>query len=138
MRNIEVKENGSMWKLATFWGCEQLPSDGCSLFWKSLWHLCIVTFLTTLTGAGLGDLVATTVASFVMGTFIWGITNMVLATILAMILAVCSVAKPIAIYEGADEDSNNVVMKTIYNMKTIKRGFKEKYCPLVEEVAQED
>ena len=137
MRNIEVKENGSMWKLATFWGCEQLPSDGCSLFWKSLWHLCIVSFLTTLVGAGLGDLVATTVASITMGTFIWGVTNMVLGLMLCIVLFACLIALPIALCAEADEDSENVVMKTIYNIKTIKQGLKEKWCPLVVEIEEE-
>ena len=137
MRNIEVKENGSMWQLATFWGREQLPNEGCGLLWKSLWHLCIVAFLTALVGAGLGDLVATTVASFVMGTFIWGPANIVLGLILSVVLFVFLITLPIAICAGADEDSKNPVMKTIYNIKTIKQGFKEKWCPLVVEIEEE-
>jgi len=134
MRNIEVKENGSMWKLATFWGQEYLPSDGCGLFWKCLFHLLLITGSTILTGIFLGDLVASTVASFAVGTLLWGPANILLGIILAFILMIVLVVTPFAIYEGAEDSSENVLMKTIYNIKTVKQGFKEKYCPLVEEV----
>ena len=134
MRNIEIKENGSMWQLATLWGNESLPSDGCGLVWKCLFHLFLIIVGTILTGAFLGDLVASTIASIVTCTFVWGVSILILSLSLAVLAIILVVFTPLFIWEEADEDSDNTIMKTIYNMKTIKMGWKDKFCPVVKEV----
>ena len=48
MKNIEVKEGGSYWKLLTLWGGEQMPNNGCSLVWRTLFHSILIVFVVLL------------------------------------------------------------------------------------------
>ena len=138
MSNINIKEGGSVWKVATFWGNENLPKDGCGLVWKLLFHTTIISILSAFVGVVLGDSIASLSASIVTGVWVWGIAVAIITFMCVILLGVgiCAllVVVPIILWESSEEDSTHPVAKTIHNLKNIKRGWKEKYCPLVVEV----
>ena len=134
MRNIEVKEDGSFWQIATFFGVNDLPKDGCSLFWGLLFHSVVIIGLCLLAGAFFGELFANLLFNAVNTTWVWGISVIILTGVVSVFGTLAIVFTPFVIVSKAKQDSDNKVMKTIYNCKTLYKGFKGKFCPLVREV----
>jgi hypothetical protein len=94
----------------------------------------VITGLCVLSGAFLGDLFANLLFNAVNATWVWGFSMIVLTGVVAFLLAIVIICIPFCIESAAQQDSDNKVMRGIYNTKTLYKGFKDKFCPLVRQV----
>ena len=92
-------------------------------------------------GAGIGDAGANLLAFVATGTWVWGDTMTTLAVLASIIITLSAVGlviaivfAPFVIVKEAKQDSDNKFMRGIANIKTLYKGHKEKFCPLVRKV----
>lgn len=133
MDKIKIKKGGSIHQLATLFDRDGLPNNLCSLFWTCLFNLGIISLLCCLVGLILGDLLGGLAGLLMTQTFQWTFCFAIIAGVSTVMLAFLAVALVVTLFTRVDEDSNDPVSKTIYNIKFAYKSWKDKFCPLVEE-----
>jgi len=128
--SIKIKNGSSMYKLLTWWDIGMLPNNFCELLWCTLKHLAILSFICTLVGAFLGDLLAGIVASVVVGSVVWSLSLTLLTGLVVLTAIVFGFAGLRYLFSSAIEEKPEGLLA---NTVEAYKGFKDKYCPIVEE-----
>jgi hypothetical protein len=126
---IKVKEGSSVWKLATYWGLDFLPSDFCSLVRNAVWCFVVTSFIVVTLSFWVSHVLATVAASVSVGYIIWSTSVVVLMVCIGFVL----LAIACALTENFLSNNPN---EKLNNAKIIYHSWKDKFCPLVEEEKQ--
>jgi hypothetical protein len=122
---IKIKEGGSAWQLATWFGCNSVDKSLCPLVWTMGFSFMCISIICTALGAYLGCMAATIAASIASGTMIWSIPMGITVGLIVAVLVIACIAC-VSIFLG---ETNN---KTIKNIKTSYSAWHDKVCPMVE------
>ena len=129
--NISVKNGSSIWKLATLWGDEMLPTNFCSLFWCVVWRLFFISMGCILTGAYLGFLTASIAASISVGYVIWSTPILITS---GLITIVSCIFLFVFTHYKATESMDNNPKGLMSNTVNAYSSWKNKYCPKITEL----
>jgi hypothetical protein len=125
--SIKVKTGSSIWKLATYWGSDNLPNNLCDLVRNTVWCFCVSFFVVGLLSAWVAFILASIAASFNVGYVIWSAEFSVFVGVICLILAAfCSELLSSHLRRNPSERLNNA--------KTVYTSWKDKFCPLVKEI----
>lgn len=125
--NIKVKTGSSIWKLATYWGNDNLPNNFCDLIKNVAWCFCVSFFVASTLSAWIACVLASIAASFSVGYVIWSAAFAVFVGVTSLILAaVCS--------ELLSSHLRRNPSERLGNIQTVYMSWKDKFCPLVKEV----
>jgi len=124
---IRVKEGSSIWKLATWWGTDNLPSNFCDLIQNVFWCFLVTFFFVAAASAWIACVIATLGASFSVEYVIWSIPLILFAVFVGFILfgIIFSIT-----YDHFSAHPN----QRLVSIKIAYRSWQDKYCPLVEEI----
>ena len=130
---MKIKQNGSIWQLATINGGIPLSTNFCHVFWTSLLSLVFITVVVCVVGAYLGSILSNIAALvFLTGAPIDDALGVTL-TGLVLVTAVYSTYW-IGVGVGASFNWLKPYVKPnedgfVYNSY---KSIKENYCPIVE------
>lgn len=127
---IRIKNGSIIYKLATLLE-DDLPTTFCGLFWTLLFNSAILAFLITITGTYFGYITAALAASVSVGYMVWTIPIVVTVFAILLLLTILLIAfLHITLKDIVDENPEGKVS----NMSVMYFAWKEKFCPLVEEI----
>jgi len=129
--SIKIKNGSSMYKLATWWDTEQMPKNFCSLFWTVVIRIGFISLGCTAAGTVLGFLLASIAASISVGYIIWTASIAVVTALIVVIALIFMAAATYCLIENTIEEEPEGKLS---NIATIYSGWKNKYCPTVEEI----
>lgn len=124
---IKVKEGSSIYKLATYWGADPLPSNFCDLFRNVVWCFLVTSVVVSGLSSWIGCVLATIAASISVGYIIWSAAFVIFSVILALIVVV-------TIGVLGENHLRNNPSQRLDNAKLVYRSWKDKFCPLVEKI----
>jgi len=124
---IKVKEGSSIWKLATYWGTDDLPSNFCDLTRNVVFCFLVSFVFIIMISAWVGCVFATIAASISVGYVIWSVALSIFIGIIGLIFC-CFLVE---IQRGYFKEHPS---ERFDNVKIIYRSWKDKFCPLIEEI----
>jgi len=125
--SIKVKTGSSIWKLATYWGNDNLPNNLCDLVKNTAWCFCVSFIVVIALSAWVACILASIAASFNVGYVIWSIAFSVFVGLICLILAAfCSELLSSYLRRNPSE--------RLSNAQTVYMSWKDKFCPLVKEI----